>query len=49
MLILDLEEFLKNHLDSGISIWCEPLGDKNSLRNLRGIQIKTVRTELDEI
>jgi hypothetical protein len=49
MLILDFEEFLKNHLDSGISVWCEPLGDKNSLRNLRGIQIKTVRTELDEI
>jgi hypothetical protein len=23
----------------GIIIWCEPIGDKNSLRNLRGIEI----------
>jgi hypothetical protein len=42
-LLLDLEDFFKKHLDPGISLWCEPLGDKNSLRNLRGIQIKSVK------
>ncbi|MBE7411829.1 MAG: hypothetical protein L6Q54_12645 [Leptospiraceae bacterium] len=41
MLILDYEEFLKNKIDQGINVWCESLGDKNSLRNLRGIQIKS--------
>ena len=39
-LLLDLEELLKREVDQGITVWCEPLGDKNSLRNLRGIQIK---------
>ena len=38
-LLLDLEEFLKENIDKGISIWCEPIGDRNSLRNLRGVQI----------
>ena len=37
--LLDLEEFLKEKIDRGISIWCEPIGDRNSLRNLRGVQI----------
>lgn len=40
-LLLDLEEHLKKSIDSAINIWCEPLGDKNSLRNLRGIEIKS--------
>lgn len=40
-LLLDLEEHLKNTIDPAINIWCEPLGDKNSLRNLRGIEIKS--------
>ena len=40
-LLLDFEEQIKNRLDKGLSIWCEPLGDKNSLRKLRGIEIKT--------
>jgi hypothetical protein len=48
MLLLDLEEYFKKNLDPGISLWCEPLGDKNSLRNLRGIQIKSGRDQ-DEI
>ena len=39
ILLLDLELFLKENIDSGIVIWCEPIGDKNSLRNLRGIEI----------
>jgi hypothetical protein len=37
--LLDLELMLKDNIDSGIVIWCEPIGDKNSLRNLRGIEI----------
>ena len=38
-LLLKLEAFLKETLDPGITVWCEPIGDKNSLRNLRGIEI----------
>jgi hypothetical protein len=37
--LLDLELMLKDNIDAGIVIWCEPIGDKNSLRNLRGIEI----------
>jgi len=39
-LLLDFERDLKDKIDQGINVWCEPIGDKNSLRNLRGIQIK---------
>ena len=39
--LLDLEILIKNRIDTGIIIWCEPIGDKNSLRNLRGIEIIT--------
>ena len=39
-LLLDLEEFLKNTIDPGLAVWLEPLGDRNSLRNLRGIEVK---------
>ena len=39
-LVLDFERCLKDKIDQGINVWCEPIGDKNSLRNLRGIQIK---------
>ena len=39
-LILDLEELFKSEVDQGINVWVEALGDKNSLRNLRGIEIK---------
>lgn len=38
--LLDLEEYLKNVVDKGLTIWLEPLGDRNSLRNLRGIEVK---------
>jgi hypothetical protein len=40
-LLLDLEESLKNEIDNGIVVWCDPLGDKSTLRNLRGIQIRS--------
>lgn len=39
-LLLDLEEFLKISIDAGLVVWIEPLGDKSSLRNLRGIKVK---------
>ncbi len=39
-LLLDLEEFLKQTIDPGLAVWLEPLGDRNSLRNLRGIEVK---------
>lgn len=39
-LLLDLEAFLKKAIDPGLAVWLEPLGDRNSLRNLRGIEVK---------
>lgn len=39
-LLLDLEELYKSEIDNGINVWAEALGDKNSLRNLRGIEVK---------
>lgn len=39
-LLLDFEEKLKELVDVGLTVWLEPLGDKNSLRNLRGIKVK---------
>ncbi len=38
-LLLDLEDELFQK-DQRIRVWHIPLGDKNSLRNLRGIKIK---------
>lgn len=40
-LLLDFEDFLKQAVDPGITVWGESLGDKNSLRNLRGIEVKS--------
>lgn len=39
-LLLDLEDFLKKSIDPGLVVWLEPLGDRSSLRNLRGIEVK---------
>ena len=39
-LLLDLEEMLKQAVDPGLAVWLEPLGDRSSLRNLRGIEVK---------
>jgi hypothetical protein len=41
LLLLDLEAALKKEIDQGITVWVEALGDKNSLRNLRGIEVKS--------
>ena len=38
LLLLELEERLKSSVDKGITVWCEPIGDKSKLRNLRGIK-----------
>tara|TARA_B100001175_G_C18970751_1_gene385107 strand:+ start:126 stop:452 length:327 start_codon:yes stop_codon:yes gene_type:complete len=38
LLLLNLEENLKFSIDKGITVWCEPVGDKSKLRNLRGIK-----------
>lgn len=40
---LDLEFELKRLVDSALYVSCEPLGDKSSLRNLRGIQVKSMK------
>ena len=39
-LLLDLEAFLKKTIDPGLVVWLMSLGDRNSLRNLRGIEVK---------
>ena len=38
LFLLELEENLKSSVDRGITVWCEPVGDKSKLRNLRGIK-----------
>lgn len=40
--LLSLELELKKSFDEGIVLWCEPIGDKNSLRKLRGIDVSLV-------
>ena len=40
-LLLDLEAFLKKAIDPGLVVWLTSLGDRNSLRNLRGIEVKS--------
>ena len=39
-LLLEFEFYLKDNIDQSITIWLNPLGDKNSLRRLRGIEVK---------
>jgi hypothetical protein len=36
-----LEDYLKESIDAGLVVWLEPFGDRNSLRNLRGIEVKS--------
>ncbi len=38
---LDLEAYLKEKVDGGLTVWHDPIGDKSSLRNLRGIEVKS--------
>lgn len=37
--LLHVEERMKAELDRGLTLWCEPVGDKSKLRQLRGVQI----------
>lgn len=39
--LLDLESILKKEVDLGITVWCETVGDKSKLRQLRGVIINT--------
>jgi hypothetical protein len=39
LMLLELEELLKNFIDKGVTVWLEPVGDKSKLRQLRGIKI----------
>jgi len=45
LFLLDMEELLKQRVDMGITIWCEPVGDKSKLRQLRGVQIQAQQGE----
>jgi hypothetical protein len=38
--LLDFEAYLKGAIDNALVVWLEALGDRNSLRNLRGIEVK---------
>ena len=38
--LMKLEEVLINRVDPMIRVWHVPIGDKNSLRNLRGVNLK---------
>tara|TARA_B100000989_G_scaffold297828_1_gene284896 strand:+ start:450 stop:815 length:366 start_codon:yes stop_codon:yes gene_type:complete len=40
-LLLDIEFYLKNNVDEALYLSVEPMGDKSSLRNLRGLTIKS--------
>ena len=40
-LLLDFEAFLQESIDPGLVVWLEPFGDRSSLRNLRGIEVKS--------
>lgn len=39
-LLLDFEMLLKAGVDPAVTIWLEPIGDKSTLRRLRGIEVK---------
>lgn len=39
-MLFDVEAHLHETIDPGLVVWLEPLGDRNSLRNLRGIEVK---------
>ena len=44
LLLLELEEKLKEIIDEGLTVWLEPVGDRSKLRNLRGINFKPDKT-----
>lgn len=38
--LLELEGRLKRFVEPGLTVWLEPKGDRNTLRHLRGIEVK---------
>ena len=40
LMLLDFEKKIKNNIDKGLTVWCEPVGDKSKSRNLRGLKLK---------
>lgn len=40
--LLDFEDVLKKDIDSGLTVWIEPQIDKNPLRKLRGITVRSL-------
>jgi hypothetical protein len=39
-LLLDFEELLKEKVEAANTVWLEPIGDKSTLRRLRGIEVR---------
>jgi len=39
-LLLGFEQKLKQSIDRALTVWLKPLGDRSSLRNLRGIEVR---------
>ena len=39
-MLLNFEKKIKNDIDKCLTVWCDPVGDKSKLRNLRGIKLK---------
>ena len=39
VLLIEIEQFLKDEVDDGLTLWLEAIGDKSKLRALRGIKI----------
>jgi hypothetical protein len=39
-LLMDLEDRLRHKVSPALVVWHEAMGDRSSLRNLRGIEIK---------
>ncbi len=40
LMLLNFEKKIKESIDEGLTVWCEPVGDKSKLRNLRGIKLE---------
>jgi len=40
-MLMDYEDYLRSTGIPDAIVWAVPLGDRNSLRNLRGIEVKT--------
>jgi hypothetical protein len=40
--LLDLEDALKVKIDKGLTVWIQPQSDKNALRKLRGVEVKSL-------